>query len=147
MKPSIGMQLCLLAAGGFSGGCPAGDQQQSADPRSREAAARPATVPARQSDAQRLKDLVEQSRHDLASKLGVDATEIGVLEARHVMWPDGSAGCPSQGYEYMQMQTEGILIRLQADGRVFQYHAGAAGPAVHCEKPSANDPPSKFEER
>jgi hypothetical protein len=100
-----------------------------------------------QTPGERLRQLVEQSRNDLASKLGVEPSAITVAEARHVIWPDGSAGCAEPGYEYMQMLTEGVLIRLKADGRIFQYHAGAAGPAVHCAKPSPIDPPSKFEER
>jgi len=101
----------------------------------------------RQTAAQRLNELVEQSRADLASRLGVDAAAITVVEARHVLWPDGSAGCPMPEYDYIQMLTEGVLIRLNAEGRTFHYHSGVAGPAVYCAKPSSAAPPSKFVEK
>jgi hypothetical protein len=148
----IGAQLSILAAVAFLGGCSAAepDEKQDTGERRDEAAAATgpeSSPPARGTAAERLTQLVEQSREDLASKLGVDAAAITVAEARHVVWPDGSAGCPAPGYDYMQMQTEGLLIRLKANGRIFQYHAGTAGPAVHCAKPSSVDPPSKFEER
>lgn len=111
-------------------------------------AASPQTQPARTPNpTERLNELVEQSRADLAARLGVDADAISVEEARHVIWPDGSAGCPMSDHNYMQMLTEGVLIRLKAEGRVFQYHGGVAGPAVYCAKPSATSPPSKFEEK
>ena len=71
----------------------------------------------RQSSAARLSELIDQSGNDLAKRLNVDVADITVVEARHVIWPDGSAGCPMPGYEYMQMLMEGVLIRLNAGGR------------------------------
>lgn len=101
----------------------------------------------RQSSAQRLKELIEQSRNDLAQRLNVDAADITVVEARHVVWPDGSAGCPMPGYEYLQVLTEGVLIQLDAGNRTFQYHSAKGGAAFLCEKPAAVNPPSRYEEQ
>jgi hypothetical protein len=148
----LGARLSILAAVAFLGGCSSAEQNQEQATGQRGDGAATETGSGRAASAQstaaeRLTELVEQSREDLASKVGVDAAAITVAEARHVVWPDGSAGCPAPGYDYMQMQTEGVLIRLNANGRIFQYHAGTAGPAVHCAKPSSVDPPSKFEER
>jgi len=100
-----------------------------------------------QSYSQRLSELIEQSRNDLASRVNVKAAAITVVEARYVVWPDSSAGCPMPGYEYMQMLTEGVLIRLEAGSRTFHYHSARSGPAFLCEKPAALDPPSRFEEQ
>lgn len=145
--------LCIIAATAFLGGCLSPDREQLEaisqvnDEATVDAqgAAAPPSQP--RTGAQRLNELVTQSRDDLASRLGLDIAAITVIEARHVIWPDSSGGCPMPGYDYMHVRTEGVLIRLQADGRIYQYHGGARGPAALCEKPSAIDPPSKFEER
>ncbi len=99
------------------------------------------------SNAQWLSELIDQSRNDLAKRLNLDTADITVTEARHVMWPDSSAGCPTPGYEYMQMRMAGVLIRLDAGGRTYQYHSAKRGSAFLCEKPVALNPPSRFEER
>lgn len=91
---------------------------------------------ASQTDAQRLTELTEQSRKDLASRLKVKPATITVIEARHVVWPDSSAGCPKPGYFYTQMLTPGVLIRLKVNDRTYQYHSGRRGAAVYCEKPT-----------
>jgi hypothetical protein len=94
-----------------------------------------------------LNKLVDGARADLAHRLNVDEGDVSVVEARHVMWPDSSAGCPSPGYEYMQVLTEGVLIRLEVGDRIYPYHAGTRGPAVLCETPAGDSPPSLYEER
>jgi hypothetical protein len=99
------------------------------------------------SEAQLLTELTEQSRKDLASRLNMDVAGVTVVEARHVTWPDSSAGCPKPGYMYMQMLTEGALIRLRADNQTYHYHSKGKGTAVFCEKPSRRSPPSRDEAR
>lgn len=98
-------------------------------------------------DAQRLSKLIEQSRNNLALRLNVKAAVITVVEARYVVWPNASVGCPKPGYVYIQMLTHGVLIRLKVNDRIYQYHSGVRGPAVLCENPAPIDPPSKSEER
>lgn len=100
-----------------------------------------------QTDAQRLSKLIEQSRNNLALRLDVKATAVTVVEARHVVWPNASVGCPKPGYVYIQMLTQGVLIRLKVNDRIHQYHGGVRGPAVYCENPAPIDPPSKSQER
>ncbi len=90
----------------------------------------------RQTRLQRLDQLRQQSRSDLATRLHLDEAAITVVEARPVVWPNSSAGCPKPGYMYTQMLTEGVLIRLQARGRIYHYHTGAKGPAVFCKNPA-----------
>jgi len=93
----------------------------------------------------RLSELTRQSIADLAGRLGIDQSEIVVVEARQVIWPDNSAGCPEPGFNYLQVLTEGVLIRLRFGEHIFQYHGGRSGPAFLCEKPSSRDPESRYE--
>jgi hypothetical protein len=70
---------------------------------------------------------VDQAVAHLADRLSVEASRIAVLEARAVVWPDGSLGCPQPGRVYTQVQQEGYFIRLQVDAQVYDYHGGRRG--------------------
>lgn len=83
-----------------------------------------------------LQSLVEKAKEDLAGRLSVPASQIDVLEARDVVWPDSSLGCPKPGMLYMQALTPGYLIRLRADGQDYEYHAGRSRSVFLCINPS-----------
>jgi len=80
-----------------------------------------------------LRGLVAIAVHDLARRLGKVESDIVVIEARAVIWPDRSLGCPQPGVEYLQVQQDGALIRLQADGRQYAYHSGGHRSPFLCE--------------
>jgi hypothetical protein len=67
-----------------------------------------------------------------------------VVEMRTVVWPDGSLGCPEPDVAYIQVQRDGLLIRLRARRRVYQYHSGGGRPPFLCEHPIVPEdiPPS-----
>lgn len=71
-----------------------------------------------------IKNLVIQAKEDLAARLSVPIGQIEVLEARSVVWTDASLGCPQPGMRYKQVQVDGVLIRLQANEQVYEYHSG-----------------------
>jgi len=79
--------------------------------------------------------LVERAATDLAERLTIDTDQIELVEVRAVVWPDGSLGCPEPGVAYTQVQREGVLIRLRAQHRVYQYHGGGGRPPFLCEHP------------
>jgi hypothetical protein len=83
-----------------------------------------------------LQTLIEKARTDLAQRLSVPGTEIVLLQATSVTWPDGSLGCPQQGMEYAQVLTPGYLIRLRSGDREFEYHASKGTFVTYCENPS-----------
>jgi hypothetical protein len=83
-----------------------------------------------------LRPLVDTAVTDLARRLSLDPGTITVLEARSVVWPDGSIGCPRPGMMYPQVQQDGALIRLRAQGRDFAYHSGGSRPVFLCENAS-----------
>jgi hypothetical protein len=81
-----------------------------------------------------LQPLVDQALEDLAARLGIDAQEIQVVEAKAVVWPDASMGCPQPGMSYKQVPRDGSLIRLAAGGRVYAYHGGGTRAPFLCEQ-------------
>lgn len=80
---------------------------------------------------------VAAARSDLASRLGVDAAQIGIAVAESIVWPDAGLGCPQPGMAYAQVQVEGFRIVLEHDGASHAYHGGGNRPQPFlCEKPS-----------
>ncbi len=80
--------------------------------------------------------MVAEAKADLARRLAIPLEAIAVLEAASVTWPDASLGCPQEGMRYAQVLTRGYLIRLGAEGREYEYHAGWGGTLLPCENPS-----------
>jgi len=77
---------------------------------------------------------------DLSSRTGIAAVEIAVTEARAVNWGSGALGCPEKGKNYTQSIVPGMLLLLQADGKTYRYHGGAAGEPFHCPDARAEAP-------
>jgi len=73
-----------------------------------------------------------QAQKDLAHRLSVPIDQIEVLEAKSVVWPDASLGCPQRGMRYKQVPVDGVLIRLQAHGQVHEYHGGGRRGLFLC---------------
>lgn len=80
-----------------------------------------------------LENLVTQAKEDLAGRLSIPIDQIEVLDARSVVWPDASLGCPQPDMRYKQVQVDGALIRLQAEGQVYEYHSGGSRGLFLCQ--------------
>lgn len=98
-----------------------------------------------------IRSVTEGAISDLATRLKISAEEIEVVRSEEVEWPDASLGCPEEGMAYAQVVTPGFQVILQADDRVYDYHAGPDGEAFLC--PSDEDdggydfvPPPGFDE-
>ena len=78
--------------------------------------------------------LVAQAKEDLAARLGIQTSEIELLKYEEVVWPDSSLGCPQPGMEYLQVPSDGALIRLSAEGQVYDYHSGGNRGVFLCEQ-------------
>ena len=79
------------------------------------------TQPARASG---LESLIEKAKEDLGQRLSIDVSQINLLEAEEVTWPDASLGCPQPGMRYKQVPEDGALIVLEAQGTTYEYHNG-----------------------
>jgi len=88
----------------------------------------------------KLQDEVKMATADLAERIKTTPTKIEVLEAVSVVWRDSSNGCPKPGFDYLQVLTEGVRIRLRFGLKVFEYHGAGGRAPVFCEHPSDIEP-------
>jgi hypothetical protein len=79
--------------------------------------------------------LADASRHT-----GLEKGQLKVLSAQAVTWSDGSLGCPAPGMMYTQALVPGFRVRIEAGGRLLDYHAGARGGLVLCPAGRAIEP-------
>ena len=89
-----------------------------------------------------MESLIEKAKEDLAQHLTVEISDISLVEAREVVWPDSSLGCPQPGMKYKQVPEDGALIVLQVQETVYEYHNGGSRGLFLCEKAFAD--PEKF---
>jgi hypothetical protein len=82
-----------------------------------------------------LEPLIVLAKEDLAARLSIAESAIDVLEAIAVVWPNAGLGCPQPGMAYKQIPMDGSLIRLQANGKVYEYHSGGGRDPFLCEQP------------
>jgi hypothetical protein len=102
-----------------------------------------AVVPSEKQDA-----LVGRAVSDLREHLGVQAAEVTVVSVEPTEFPDASLGVPEPGKSYAQMITPGFVIRLEANGEVYGYHAAdervVAVPPEDEEAPTG-EPPEAYQ--
>jgi hypothetical protein len=79
--------------------------------------------------------LVEQAKQDLVERTGVGVDEISLQYMQAVEWRDSSLGCPQPGMNYLMVITPGYLIRLEAEGTIYEYHT-SQNHVVLCRKPT-----------
>ena len=75
----------------------------------------------------------------LSGELGINASDITVLEVEAVTWPDASLGCPEPGVFYIQILSPGYRVRLAVDGVEYIYHTDQGQSAVSCEETNMPD--------
>ncbi|MEI7847883.1 MAG: hypothetical protein WCK35_18930 [Chloroflexota bacterium] len=85
-----------------------------------------------------LEGQIEQSRLDLAGRLGVSVNEVKLISAAPISWPDGSLGCSQPGEKAVQVLTPGFLIILEHAGLRYEYHSGGNQVPLYCESPSVS---------
>jgi hypothetical protein len=73
-----------------------------------------------------LQPIIEQALADLAKRLGIPPSDIVVVSAVLVTWPDTSLGCPQPGMAYAQVLTDGSKTTLRYKGRDYAYHTGGS---------------------
>ncbi len=83
-------------------------------------------------DVTHTESVVQKAVSQLAALTRLQPEAVEVLEVTKIIWPDASLGCPKPGMVYAQVQQEGLLIRLQAAGRIYSYHSGPDGKPFLC---------------
>jgi hypothetical protein len=72
------------------------------------------------------------ARAALATRLGVDAASITVVQTTPMEWPNSALGCPEPGRAYAQVVTPGYIVELAQGDTHYIYHAGANGGLATC---------------
>ena len=70
-------------------------------------------------------DFADQARRDLAGRLGIAENGIDVELAEQADFPDAALGAPIEDEMSAQVITPGWRIRLQANGKTYEYRASA----------------------
>ena len=78
-------------------------------------------------------DVMARATADLTKRTGLDPATFAVIRAEQAIWPDGSLGCRIPGQVYIQVQTQGYWIVLQANGKPYDYRATETGVVRLCE--------------
>jgi hypothetical protein len=81
--------------------------------------------------------LIQAIIADLAAREGVASSEVELLSAESVEWPDGSLGCPVAGVSYIQVLTPGYRVLVGIGEQTFDYRATVDGSFRICENPLA----------
>lgn len=82
-----------------------------------------------------LENLIAKATDALAQQLSIPSSQISLIEATEVIWPNASLGCAQEGMVYADVLTPGYLIVLGYNGNTFEYHAGKDS-IVTCKNPS-----------
>ena len=83
-----------------------------------------------------LQSLIEKAKEDLAERLSISITQINVLEAKEVVWPNSSLGCPQPGLAYADVLIPGYLILLNNNNQDYEYHASKSLEVNYCKIPT-----------
>jgi hypothetical protein len=78
---------------------------------------------------------VDQAVTEAGGEFGVDPSEIEVVSAEEVTWPDGALGCPEPDGMYTQALVDGYRIVLEIDGEQVHYHGARGEPPFLCDDP------------
>jgi hypothetical protein len=77
-------------------------------------------------------DLLGDMIDDLAANQNIDSSQISVVEAREVVWNDGSLGCSQPGQSYTMAEVPGYYVVLQENSRQHKYHSARSGYFLEC---------------
>ena len=77
-------------------------------------------------------DLLGAAISDAVRRTGAARSDVKVVSAEAVTWPDGSMGCPQPGMMYTQALVPGYRIVLQAPGQTLNYHSSAKSGPTFC---------------
>jgi hypothetical protein len=78
--------------------------------------------------------MVTLVKQHLAQKLSIAVDQIMLSAVKPVVWRDAGLGCPKPGVDYIQMETPGYNILLEAGGKTYTYHTDETKRFVQCNK-------------
>jgi hypothetical protein len=78
--------------------------------------------------------MVVRVKEHLAQKLSLAIDQIVLSDIKPVVWRDAGLGCPKPGIDYIQVETPGYNILLEAGGTSYRYHTDETKRFVPCNK-------------
>lgn len=87
-----------------------------------------------------LETAVQAALTDASRRTGLAIEALELRSAAAVTWRDGSLGCPQPDRAYTQALVPGYRVRIRAQGRELDYHAGSRGAVVLCPADRAAEP-------
>ncbi|MCL4805418.1 MAG: hypothetical protein KJ046_14035 [Anaerolineae bacterium] len=84
------------------------------------------------SESVELGRLIRAIATDLSAITGLTPDEIAFVSATPVVWPDGGLGCPPAGTSYVELQVEGLLVKMAANNQTYTYHTEGMSRFVNC---------------
>lgn len=76
--------------------------------------------------------LVREARAALAERLKQADEAIEFIDVEPAEWPTSAMGCPQPDQMYAQVVTPGYIVRLKADGDVYEVHVSKRGQVSVC---------------
>ncbi len=77
---------------------------------------------------------------DVSKRLGIDISQVKLLENTSVTWSDGSLGCPEEGVSYTQAEVPGYQITVEAKEKEYIYHTEGLVRFIWCDEDSPVPP-------
>ena len=78
--------------------------------------------------------LVTLVKGHLAKRLGIAPDQIVLSDIKPVVWRDAGLGCPKPSIDYIQVETPGYNILLEASGNTYRYHTDQTKRFVPCNR-------------
>lgn len=69
---------------------------------------------------------------EIAGLAAVAPSEVVVISAEAVTFPNGGLGCPKPGFSYTQVQVDGYKVVAVAGGQTYDYRGTTAGVFRRC---------------
>ena len=88
-----------------------------------------------------LAGLIAEAVADLAARRSMAVSDIAVVTAELVVWPNAALGCPLPDMRYRQIPEDGARIVLEAGGVTYGYHSGGSRGLFLCEQPAKSTAP------
>lgn len=79
--------------------------------------------------------VIQAAVDDAAGRAGVEASEVTVVSAESMTWPNGALGCPQPGSMYTQAITPGYRVVVEAGGVRYDYRSTQQGDVRWCQDP------------
>jgi len=87
-----------------------------------------------------LQPLLAAAIRDLVQRVPVALSDIEVVEATAVTWPDAGLGCPQPDMRYKQVPVDGARIVLRVGEQTYTYHSGGGrAPFLCAPQPTPKD--------